>query len=87
MYTLEKLRELGFQKEELEGLGILNYVNKISENVRLVLDTVFKEIFIWIISEDAQDEDMDGTKIILDTDNLEQAISLCKMIVGVDKGW
>jgi len=46
--------------------------------------TEMLELFIWIIDNDAFDPDVNGTKILLDTSDLKQAISLCEIIVGVD---
>lgn len=79
-----RLKALGFKTIKDEATGITDYVNKVKENVSLVITPHLNEIFIWVVDQDAEDEDTDGTKIILDTDNLEQAITLCKLIVGID---
>lgn len=87
MYTLEKLVELGFKAVKDENTGLTDFVNEVTSNVHLVISPAFDEFFIWIIDEDAEDEDMEGTKIIIDTSDVEQAISFCQIIVGVDNGF
>lgn len=87
MYTLEQLEKLGFKAEKDENTGITDFVNKISDKVHLVISPTFEEFFIWIIDEDAEDENMEGTKIVIDTSDVEQAISFCQIIVGVDNGF
>lgn len=82
-----RLKALGFETIKDENAGITDYVNKVNEKVRLVISPTFNEVFIWVIDEGAQDEDMDGTKIVLNTDNLEKAIDLSKIIVGIDNGF
>ena len=47
---------------------------------------MLEELFIWVL-EDGGDEDSDGIKLIIDTSDLEQAIELCKIIVGIDDGF
>ena len=85
-YTHEQLEKLGFKKVEDKETGIIDFVNKVTSNVHLVLSPVLEELFIWIL-EDGGDEDSDGTKIIIDTSDLKKAIKLCEMIVGVDDGF
>lgn len=87
MYTLEKLAELGFKAVKDENTELTDFVNEVTSNVHLVISPAFDEFFIWIIDEDAEDASVDGTKIIIDTSDVEQAISLCKIIVGVDEGF
>lgn len=86
MYTKEKLNQLGFKEVKDEETGIIDFVNKVTSNVHLVLNPMLEELFIWVL-EDGLDEDSDGTKLIVDTSDLEQAIELCKIIVGVDDGF
>lgn len=83
MYTKEQLSKLGFKEVKDEETGIIDFVNKVTSNVHLVLSPAFEELFIWVLDEEG-DEDTDGTKIIIDTSDLEQAIQLCNIIVGVD---
>ena len=85
-YTHEQLEKLGFKKVEDKETGIIDFVNKVTSNVHLVLSPVLEELFIWIL-EDGGDEDSDGTKIIIDTSDLKKAIKLWEMIVGVDDGF
>jgi hypothetical protein len=85
-YTHEQLEKLGFKKVEDKETGIIDFVNKVTSNVHLVLSPMLEELFIWVL-EDGGDEDSDGTKIIIDTSDLEKAIKLCEMIVGVDDGF
>ena len=87
MYTLEKLEKLGFKAVKDENTGITDFVNEVTNNVHLGISPTFEEFFIWIIDQDADDKNMDGTKIIIDTSDVEQAISLCQIIVGVDNGF
>lgn len=87
MYTLEKLEKLGFKAVKDENTGITDFVNEVTSNVHLVISPTFEEFFIWIIDEDAEDENMEGTKLIIDTSDVEQAISFCQIIVGVDNGF
>lgn len=86
MYTKEKLNKLGFKEVKDEETGIIDFVNKVTSNVHLVLIPMLEELFIWVL-ENGGDEDSDGTKLIIDTSDLEQAIELCKIIVGVDDGF
>ena len=86
MYTKENLNKLGFNEVKDEETGIVDFVNKVSKNVHLVLSPMLEELFIWIL-EDGGDEDSDGTKLIIDTSDLEQAIKFCQIIVGVDDGF
>lgn len=86
MYTKEQLKGLGFEEVKDEETGIIDFVNKVTSNVHLVLSPMLEELFIWIL-EDGGDEDSDGTKIIIDTSDLKKAIKLCEMIVGVDDGF
>jgi hypothetical protein len=86
MYTKEQLNKLGFKEVKDEGTGIIDFVNKVTSNVHLVLSPMLEELFIWVL-EDGGNEDSDGTKLIIDTSDLEQAIELCKIIVGVDDGF
>ena len=87
MYTKEKLQKLGFEEQKDGNIGIIDFVKKVSDNVHLVLSPAMEELFIWIIDSEAFDPDIDGTKILIDTSDLEQAIELCKIIVGVDNGF
>ena len=87
MYTKEKLKELGFEEQKDGNVGIIDFVKKVSDNVHLVLSPMMEELFIWIIDNNAFDPDVNGTKILLDTSDLKQAISLCEIIVGVDDGF
>lgn len=82
-YTKEQLIELGFKEVKDEKIGIVEFVNKVTSNVHLVLSPMLEELFIWVL-EDGGDEDLDGTKIIIDTSDLEPAIELCRIIVGID---
>ena len=86
MYTKENLNKLGFNEVKDEETGIVDFVNKVSKNVHLVLSPMLEELFIWIL-EDGGDEDSYGTKLIIDTSDLEQAIKFCQIIVGVDDGF
>lgn len=86
MYTKEQLAKLGFKEVKDEETGIIDFVNKVTSNVHLVLNTMLEELFIWVL-EDESDEDSEGTKLIIDTSDLEQAIELCKIIVAVDDGF
>ena len=85
MYTKKQLNKLGFKEVKDEETGIIDFVNKVTSNVHLVFSPMFEELFIWVL-EDGGDEDSEGTKLIIDTSDLEQAIELCKIIVGVDDG-
>mgnify|MGYP003391941703 CR=1 FL=1 len=85
-YTKEKLKELGFVEVKDEHIGIIDFVNKVTDTSHLILSPTFNECFIWIL-DDEGDEFLDGTKILINTSDLEQAISLCKIIVGVDNGF
>lgn len=80
-----RLKSLGFKIVKDEATGYVNYVNEVEEYVHLVISPMFNEVFIWII-EDSEDNLDDGIKILLETDNLEKAIELSKMIIGVDFG-
>ncbi|MBF04995.1 MAG: hypothetical protein CMP76_17095 [Flavobacterium sp.] len=86
MYTENDLIALGFKKEVDEETGFVDFVNKVTSNVNLVLSPVFEELFIWVL-EDGEDENSEATKIIIDTSDLKQAIELCKIIVGIDEGF
>ena len=86
MYTKEQLNKLGFKEVKDEETGIIDFVNKVTSNVHLVLSPMLEELFIWVL-EYGGDENSDGTKLIIDTSDLEQAIELCKIIVGVDDGF
>ena len=86
MYTKEQLNKLGFKEVKDEETGIIDFVNQVTSNVHLVLSPMLEELFIWVL-EDGNDEDSEGTKLIIDTSDLEQAIELCKIIVGVDDGF
>jgi hypothetical protein len=86
MYTKEQLTKLGFKEVKDEEIGIIDFVNKVTSNVHLVLSPMLEELFIWVL-EDGNDEDSEGTKLIIDTSDLEQAIELCKIIVAVDDGF
>lgn len=87
MYTKEQLKGLGFEEVKDEETGIIDFVNKVTSNVHLVLSPMTEELFIWVIDEDADDKDLDGTKLIIDTTDLKEAISFCRIIVGVDSGF
>jgi hypothetical protein len=80
MYTKEQLINLGFNEEKDEETGIIDFVNKVTSNVHLILSPILEELFIWIIN-DGGNEDSYCTKIIIDTSDLEQAIEFCKIIV------
>lgn len=86
MYTKEQLSKLGFKEVKDQETGIIDFVNKVTSNVHLVLSPMLEELFIWVL-KDGGDEDSDGTKIIIDTSDLKKAIKLCEMIVGVDYGF
>jgi hypothetical protein len=86
MYTKKQLEKLGFKEVKDEETGIIDFINKVSKNVHLVLNPMLEELFIWIL-EDGGDEDSDGTKLIIDTSDLEQAINFCQIIVRVDDGF
>lgn len=86
MYTKKQLNKLGFKEVKDEETGIIDFVNKVTSNVHLVLSPMLEELFIWVL-EDGGDQNSDGTKLIIDTSDLEQAIELCKIIVGVDDGF
>lgn len=85
-YTKEQLTKLGFEAIKDEQTGIIDFVNKVTSNVHLVISPIFEELFIWIIEEDCVDEESKGTKLIIDTSDLQQAIEFCKIIVGVEDG-
>ena len=84
MYTLDKLKELGFREIKEEKIGFTQYVNEVSENVHLVIGPSVDDFFIWIVDEDAEDKQMQGSRLIIDTNDIEQAISFCKIIVGLE---
>ena len=86
MYTKEQLNKLGFEEVKDEESGIIDFVNKVTSNVHLVLCPMLQELFIWVL-EDSEDENSEGTKLIIDTSDLEQAIELCRIIVCVDNGF
>lgn len=81
-----RLKALGFKTVKDEVTGCVDYVNEVKEYVHLVISPMFNEVFIWII-EDLEGNPDDGTKILLETDSLEKAIELSKIIIGVDFGF
>ena len=49
MYTKEQLNKLGFKEVKDEETGIIDFVNKVTSNVHLVLSPMLEELFIWFV--------------------------------------
>lgn len=57
---------------------------KITERAKVVISPAEESSFIWLLDEDAEDEEMDGVRIYFDTDNLELVEKFAEVLTGVE---
>lgn len=78
------LEEKGFVFNNYENV-IMEYTKKISERVRLVFAiSPLIECFVWVLDEDFEDENMDGMKVHILPDSIDEAILIAAKINSVE---
>lgn len=78
------LEEKGFVFNNQENV-ILDYTKKISDRVRLVFAiSPLIECFVWVLDEDYEDENMDGMKVHILPDSVDEAILIAEKINYVE---
>ena len=89
MNLKEQFEANGFTFEICDDNIFSEYYKNIGEEGRrLVFQiTPIPEVFLWIPDEDANGEECDGIKIILDVDTVEKAILVAECIAGIDEGF
>lgn len=78
--TQEKLEQRGYVLQNQDNI-ILNYVKKVTElNDVVIAISPITELFIWVKDPEFEDPLMDGIKIHVNTDDLEQIEKLAEII-------
>lgn len=78
------LEKKGFVFNNQENV-IMDYSKKISERVSLVFAiSPLIECFVWVLDEDYEDENMDGMKVHISPDSIDEAILIAQKINSVE---
>ena len=82
--TQELLEQRGYVPQNQDNV-VLNYVKKINElNDVVIAISPLEELFIWVKDPEFEDPNMDGIKIHVNTDDLEQIEKLAEIIDFVE---
>ncbi|PTT24209.1 hypothetical protein DBR28_18595 [Chryseobacterium sp. HMWF028] len=80
----EELLKTGFTFNN-EEIIIVNYKKKINDQNDLVLELSPEPgVFVWCKDEDFQDENMDGVRVYIRPDSVDEAVFIAEKIVCVD---
>ncbi|UDQ55019.1 hypothetical protein LJF28_04955 [Chryseobacterium indologenes] len=76
----QELEQKGFVFSNEQNL-IMDYSKKINDRVRLVFAiSPLIECFVWCLNEDYEDENMDGMKIHILPESIDEAILIAERI-------
>ncbi|WP_312394711.1 hypothetical protein [Chryseobacterium sp.] len=80
----QELVKKGFVLNNHSGL-IVDFSKKIDERTKLVFAiSPLQECFVWVLNDDFEDEDMDGIKVHILPDSVDDAILIAKKISFVE---
>ncbi|AYZ12911.1 hypothetical protein EGY05_13675 [Chryseobacterium arthrosphaerae] len=80
----EELENKGFTLNNEENI-IVNFKKKINDQTDLVFELSPEPgVFVWCKDEDFQDENMDGVRVYIHPDSVDEAVFIAEKIVCVD---